>query len=166
MAEHNTLTGSSLHEPKGIDSAGTSDAGKVLTPSSSSAGTGELRKLAYTEITSRKMYLTKELIDISTTGETYIAVPAGGTVTGAWSVLHGAITGSDAVLTLKPNGTAATDGTITVAQSGSAAGDVDSCTPSANNTVSQGDYIEVETDGASTNAVRVTVTIEITLSDS
>jgi hypothetical protein len=45
MAEHNTLTGSQLHEPKGIDSASTSDAGKVLTPSSTTANTGELRQL-------------------------------------------------------------------------------------------------------------------------
>lgn len=50
MAEHNTLTGSSVHEEKYISSAGTSDAGKVVTPSSSTAGQGELRKLVVTEL--------------------------------------------------------------------------------------------------------------------
>ena len=50
---------------------------------------------------------------------------------------------------------------ITVAQSGSAAGDVDSCTPSGNNTFTATDAIEVETDGASTGTVEVVVTIEV-----
>lgn len=166
MAEHNTLTGSSLHECKQISTAATSDSGKVITPSASTAGVGVLRSLTWGEITSRKEYITVELDDISTASSTYVPTPAGGTVTKAWSVIHGAIATADSTLTIKPAGTAATGGTITVAYSGSAAGDIDSCTPTANNTVTAGGYIEVETDGASTNTVRVTLTIEITLSDS
>ena len=50
MTEHNTLTGSSVHEEKLISSAATSDAGKVVTPSGSVANTGELRKLLTTEL--------------------------------------------------------------------------------------------------------------------
>ena len=45
------MTGSSLHEPKNIDTAGTSDAGKVLNPSASTAGLGVLRQLVTSEIT-------------------------------------------------------------------------------------------------------------------
>jgi hypothetical protein len=78
-----------------------------------------------------------------------------------WSALNGAITGADSILTLKINGTAVTNGTLTIAQSGSAAGDVDVMTPSALNMVAQGDAIEIETDGGSTNTVAVVLTIVI-----
>lgn len=71
MPEHNTLTGSSLHEPKGIDSAATSDAGKVLTPSSTTAGEGELRKIKFTELDS----------DTATNQQVFLADGAGG---GTW----------------------------------------------------------------------------------
>lgn len=165
MAEHNTLTGSNLHEPKGIDSAGTSDAGKVLTPSSTTANTGELRKLTWAEISTRKEYITVELDDLSTASSTYVATPVAGTITKVYSVLHTAITTADATITVKPGGSAATGGTITVTQSGSAAGDVDSCTPTAGNSVTAGGYLEIETDGASSTTARVTLTIEISLSD-
>ena len=67
-------------------------------------------------------------------------------------------------MTPKIAGVPVTNGAITVAFSGSAAGDVDSSTPSAANVISTGEAIEIETDGASTNAVEVVLTIEITLS--
>ena len=96
--------------------------------------------------------------DVSTAGQIYVVAPWAGTLIKVYSVLNGAITGSDAVLTVKNNaGTSA--GTITVAQSGSAAGDLDSLEPSSNNTFAAGEKIEVETDGASTNAVAVSLTL-------
>jgi hypothetical protein len=41
-------------------------------------------------------------------------------------------------------------GTLTITQSGSAAGDVDTLSPSSNNTVTANSFITVETDGGST----------------
>ena len=48
MAEHNTLVGTQLHEPKGIAGSVVADAGKVITPSSS--GASELRYLTPEEV--------------------------------------------------------------------------------------------------------------------
>lgn len=112
----------------------------------------------------KKVYLTTSITDISTAGQIYVTSPVAGTVTKFYSVINGAIADADATLTPKIAGVAITDGAITVAYDGSAAGDVDSSTPTAANAVVAGDAIEIETDGASTNTVEVVLTIEITLS--
>lgn len=52
MPLHSALTGSEVHEDKLIGEALTSDAGKVTTPSASTAGQGELRRLLVTELDS------------------------------------------------------------------------------------------------------------------
>lgn len=112
----------------------------------------------------KKAYLTVKLDDISTAGQIYFVSPFAGTITKIYSVINGAIATANAILTPKIAGTAITNGAITVAFSGSAAGDVDSSTPTAANTITAGAAIEIETDGASTNTVEVVLTIEITLS--
>lgn len=163
MAEHNSLTGTSVHECKQISSAGTSDAGKVITPSSSTAGEGTLRLLTESEISSKVCYITTTFEDVSTAATTiYIPMAFAGTITGIRSVLHGTIATADVTLTCSVNTTAITDGALTIAYSGSAAGDIDTATPSANNTFTAGDYIKVASDGASTNAVNATLMFTIT----
>jgi hypothetical protein len=112
----------------------------------------------------KKVYITTSIADISTAGQIYVVSPVAGTISKIYSVINGAIATANAVLTPKIGGTAITDGAITVAFSGSAAGDVDSSTPSALNTITAGAAIEIETNGASTNTVEVVLTIEITLS--
>ena len=77
------------------------------------------------------------------------------------TALNGAIAIADAAITPKIGGTAITNGGITITQNGSAAGDTDSSFPTAANTVVAGDAIEIETDGASTNAVAVSGVIVI-----
>lgn len=71
-----------------------------------------------------------------------IVAPVAGDITKLWSVIDGALTGGDPTLTFSIDGTPITSGVITIANSGSAAGDVDSATPSAANTVAKGDVIE------------------------
>ncbi len=110
----------------------------------------------------QKIYLDVSIADISTAGQVYTVAPIAGTVTRIWSVIDGAIATADAVLTGKIGGAAITNGAITVANSGSAAGDVDSATPTAAYTVAAGDALEIETNGASSNTVKVTVVFEIT----
>lgn len=104
--------------------------------------------------------LVVEIPDISTANERHVPVPISGTIAAVYSTLGGALTGNDAVLTIKaPDGTV---GTITVAHSGSAEGDVDSLTSGLNNTtVDAGESIEVETNGGSTGTEPVVVTILI-----
>ena len=108
----------------------------------------------------QKVYLTGRIADISTAGQVYLVSPVAGKVTGIRSVIAGAIATADADLTGKINGSAITGGVVTVATSGSAAGDTDSATPTAANTVAVGDNIEIETDGGSTNVVGLLCMVE------
>lgn len=111
----------------------------------------------------RIVHLPFYIADVSTAGQIYVPVPddCEGDIVEIRTALNGAIGTADAVLTAKIGGTAVTGGAITIAYSGSAAGDTDVCRPTALRTVSAGDAIEIETNGASTNTVAVTGIISI-----
>ncbi len=106
--------------------------------------------------------ITLEITDISTAGSYWVVAPHAGDIAAVYTVIDGAITGGDAAITLEIATVAVTDSAITIANAASAAGDVDSSTPSAANTVTAGQAIEVITDGGSTNTVKAEVTILIT----
>lgn len=108
-----------------------------------------------------KTYLTARIADISTAETVWTPVPVAGKVTKIYSVIAGTIATADSVLTCKINAVAITTGAITVTASGSAAGDVDSVTPTAANVVAAGDALSVVTSAASTNAVQCEVLYEI-----
>lgn len=101
------------------------------------------------------------LADISTAGSAFVVAPDKGKVVKIQTVIGGAIATANAALTFEINGTAITGSAITVTQSGSAAGDVDTSVPTAANSVEADDVIEVITDGASTNTVPVMVNFTI-----
>ena len=83
-------------------------------------------------------FLTAKVTDISTAGSTFVAVPDVGNIVKIYTSIKNAITSADAAITFEIGGTAVTNGAITVTQAGSAAGDVDSSTPSAANLVEEG----------------------------
>lgn len=87
--------------------------------------------------------------DISTAQEIEIPVPFTGEIIRYHVTLGGAISGADADVSLKANGTAVGNSTGTVPQSGSAAGDTVEVTPNRT-LVRRGEYISLVTDGAST----------------
>ena len=108
------------------------------------------------------MNLTKVTVpfvidDVSTAGQVYIPVNSEmqGEIVEIRTVLNGTIGTAPAVLTAKISGTAVTSSTISILHTSSAAGDQDSASPSAANSVVEGDVIEIETSGASSNTVRV-----------
>ena len=110
-----------------------------------------------------KIVLTGEIADLSTAGQIYIPIPDefDGEVVEIRTVINNAISVADATVTAKIGGTAMTGGVITVGYDGSAAGDVDTCRPYAANTVRAGQAIEIETDGGSTTACKVGVSVVI-----
>lgn len=110
-----------------------------------------------------EVILTGQIADISTADQIYIPVPSGfeGDVVEIRTAIDAAITVADATITPKIGGTAMTNGAITVAQSGSAAGDTDVSYPTGARTVAAGDAIEIETDGGSTTTSKCNVTIVI-----
>lgn len=101
------------------------------------------------------------MADVSTAGSAFVASPVAGTIIRIQSIIDGAIATANAGITTEINGVAVTGGAITITQSGSAAGDVDVATPTAANVVAVGDAIELITDGASTNTVRVNFSVTI-----
>ena len=160
--EHNTLTGTSVHEDKLISTAGTSDAGKVSTPSASVAGTGVLRNLTESEISSKQEFVMLYLPAVDTETEYYAPVGFTGTLTSVRTTIDDAFTGADHTLQVKVNGTSVTNGLITITQSGSAAGDVDTASPTTNNTVSAGQYIQVTSGAEASSTLNVYMLLTFT----
>lgn len=161
MAIHKDLPSSELHEPKGIITAATSDTGKVYTPSASVAGTGTLRYLVDTEVKEKYAYISLYFEDVANKSDVYLPMNFAGTVKNVKCVIDGAIGGADTILTCKVGNTAMTNGTITIAFSGSAAGDIDSCTPTALNTFTSAQYLRVTSDVAGTGTVNANLLFTI-----
>ena len=106
-------------------------------------------------------FITAMITDVSTAGQIYVRPGFAGRVKNVYTALNGAIGTADAVITTKIAGTAVTGGAVTIAFTGSAAGDLDSSTPTAANTFTAAQAIEIETNGASTNTIAVVVTLEL-----
>ena len=106
-------------------------------------------------------FLTSTIADISTASSTFVPVPDGGKVIKIITALQGAIGTANAAITFEIGGVAITGGAITVTQSGSAAGDVDTAEPTAANEVAEDGTIEMITDGASSNTIKLVVTFVI-----
>lgn len=147
MPLHSALTGTDLHEPKGADTA---LAGEVYL--SNGLGSGSWVVPPYT--------LTGVIDDVSTASTIYMAIPYAGTVTKVVTVLAGSLTTANATVTVK-NSAGSSMGTLTITQSGSAAGDIDTLSPVSNNTVTNDSRISVETDGASDTTRKLFVTVYI-----
>ena len=142
---HSTLADQYLHEPKGVVSASSGD---VYLANGYGSGTW----------TSRQSMLTVQFANISTSSNLYVPMPYAGTVTKIQSVLSAAISGGDAVFTVT-NSSGSSMGTLTITQSGSAAGDVDTLTPSSNNTVTAGTFIKIACNGGPSSHVEACIVI-------
>lgn len=104
--------------------------------------------------------VTAVIDDISTSQTIWVPMPVAGTVTRFDTVLQGAITAADANVDLKTAADAAM-GSVVVSQSGSAAGSIDSDASISNATVTAGSALKVSTDGGSTGAVALLVSITV-----
>lgn len=83
-----------------------------------------------------------DIADLSADTAYYIPIPCACTLKKLWSCIDGAVLTADVTITpLKVGGSAMTGGAITIATTSSAAGDVDSATPSDNNTFAAGDVL-------------------------
>ncbi len=151
---HNTLTDPYLHEPKGVASAAS---GKVYVANGAGSGAWTAKETLAGET------LTGYIDNISAVSTVYVPIPFAGTISKVVTVLEASISSADATITVK-NAAAASMGTITVAYSGSAAGDVDTLSPSSNNTVTADSFITIASDGGSTNtaALRFVVVLDRT----
>jgi hypothetical protein len=151
---HNTLTDPYLHEPKGVASAAS---GKVYVANGAGSGAWTAKETLVGET------LAGYIDNISAVSTVYVPIPFAGTISKVVTVLEASISSADSTITVK-NSAAASMGTITVAYSGSAAGDVDTLSPSSNNTVTADSFITIASDGGSTNtaALRFVVVLDRT----
>jgi hypothetical protein len=108
-----------------------------------------------------EVVLNVTMADVSTAASVWVVSPYAGTIVGISSVIDGTIATAPAVLTAKIATVSVTDGVISILDTSSAAGDVDTVTPTAANVVTAGQAIEVATSGASTNTVIATISITI-----
>ena len=80
--------------------------------------------------------------DLSRSCSSFVISPFRGKIVKIETVIDDSIAGGDAVLTSKINGTNITNGSITIASTGSTVGVVDSTTPTGNNVLAISDCIE------------------------
>ncbi len=89
-----------------------------------------------------------DISDLSAEADYYVVCPHAGDIAKIYTVIDGAVLTADAVITASIGGTPVTNGAVTITQAGSAAGDVDSATPSAANTVTAGQAVKLNVTGA------------------
>ena len=101
--------------------------------------------------------LSAKITNVSAAQIIFVPVPFSGRLTLVYSALLGAITGADSTITVDAGSVEVGD--LVIANTSSAAGDVDSLV--ADDVVSAGDTIKLDCDGGSTGAQSATITMII-----
>lgn len=162
MPLHSALTGSELHENKGVSTAGDDTVATAASGATVWQKVNEDMIDTSSIFTTNRMVLQATITDVSTAETVYIPMPFNCTVDDVYTVLQNSITTADAVVTCR-NHTGNSMGTLTIAYSGSAAGDVDTLSPTANNSFIAGERMSIETDGASSTTQRLFITVYVTV---
>jgi len=103
-------------------------------------------------------------IVLGTADDQHIVIPWACNVIAIHTVIDAALATADEVLTFENNaGTGLTNGVVTITQSGSADGDIDSVTPTANNAFTAGQKLTVAIGGQNTVAANCQVTVLLTI---
>lgn len=163
-----TMSGRPYYRVRDEDSMTSDDAHGVPTQQSTKAyvDAREAVAKAYTdtEVAPKKEYITGEIADVSSSASSWVVSPVAGTISQIWLVTEGAVSSDagDAEITFEISDVAVTGGGITIVDGESAIGKVYTATPTAANTVTAGQAIELITDGTSTTAVKAVVVMEIT----
>lgn len=109
--------------------------------------------------------LTFDIADGSADTTYDLVIPFDGTISKIYTVTDGAVGTADITITPSIGGSGITNGVVTIATSGSAAGDVDSSTPSAANTVTAGQAVRFTVAGGGAGgSPRIHVTVVLTRS--
>lgn len=147
--QHSAIVDADRHEPKG---ASTAAAGSVYVSDGAASGVWKWQPQA----------VTLDIATLNTVTDYFIVMPHTCTIDKVYTVIDAAVATADKTLTLSIGGVAVTNGVITVTSAASAAGDVDSCTPTAANSVTAGAALKIAATGGSTGDARCHVTIVYT----
>lgn len=157
MAEHRSLTGASLHEPKGAETATN---GQVYVANGSGSGVWTDRLSGINNLNSFVLQGTIE--DVSTASSDFYSVAPGAcSLNKVYAILRGTITAADATVTVYKNGIAQTP-TLTIPFTGSGAGIVSSVVVSPAVDFAEGDIVRVATAGGSTGAQKLDIVLRFT----
>ncbi len=132
-----------------------------LKAGSTTTVTGALNSPA--GVSMKSLYISVDMTDISSAGSVWVSPGRACTFKRLVSIINGAITVGDAVITTQIAGVAVTNGSLTIANAGSAAGDVDTATPTALNVLTSAQGLEIVSDGGSTDTCRATFVAEFEL---
>lgn len=143
--QHKNIANADLHETKGVSTASDN---QILIASSGVNSWGF-----------QEYVLNLDIADIVADASYFVPVPYACDIVSWSTAIDNAFATADCTLTLEIGGTLVTDSTITITQSGSAAGDVDSATPTAALSVGSGGSIEVTVSGTNTTATACHVAI-------
>ncbi len=103
-----------------------------------------------------------DIADGSAEGVYYTVCPHAGSISKIWTVTDGAVATADITVTAAIGVTGVTNGVVTIATAASAAGDVDSATPTAANVVTAGQAVNFTvTGGGAGGTPRVHLVMEI-----
>lgn len=174
IVQHEDIVDPYIHEPKGASAASLDT---VYVADGAGSGTWKVLdhdNIDMTDLVSEiqadiadgtitldgKYFLTVSIPDVSTASSVLVPIVIDSTVIGASVVLGGTITVADASVSFS-NSAAASMGTdVTIAYDGSAKGDQYAFTATGNNVLVGPTYIEIATDGGSTDAQPLFITIE------
>ena len=177
--QHKLLTGADLHEPKGVASA---SSGQVYVANGTGSGSWGKLTIANVNVTAitngdiikvsggvatgltlkneNRIVLNCYMADAANAEDAYVVSPLAGTILNIWSSIY-SICDGNTVITPSIGGVNITNGSLSITAAGSAAGDVDSSTPSANNDVLAGQAIKFLSDGGATGALPIMFTVLI-----
>lgn len=162
MALHKNLTGTDLHEPKGQAAAAVNT---VYVADGAGSGTHKKLPVAALDLTTlespNSVYIFATIPDVSTASAILVPIPQTMSVTLARLVLGGAITVGNATVTFTRDD-AASMGSQVIAFAGSAEGVGFTFTPVVNQTVTGPGYLKIATDGGSTDAQALFITLKLT----
>lgn len=156
MVEHRNLTGASLHEPKGVESA---NSGDVYV--ADGLGSGDWTSRYDGVINLNTFTLTTRIDDISAASSAWLVVPAKSTLNTVSGVLNGPITVANSIMTVYKNG-ASTGQTVTIPFAGSVAGTKVITAMSPVISFASGDVLELRSDGGATTTAILYVSLTFT----
>lgn len=119
---------------KNLDTLAIADGGLKL-----GSGAGTAVTATATEL--NEYVVTLDIADGSAEAVYYVVCPHAGDISKIWTVTDGSVGTADITVTASIGGNAVTNGVVTIATSASAAGDVDSATPTAARTVTAGQAV-------------------------
>lgn len=103
-----------------------------------------------------------DIADGSAEAVYYVVCSHAGSISKIWTVTDGVVGTADITITAAIGGTGITTGVVTIATAASAAGDIDSCVPTALNTVTAGQAVNFTvTGGGAGGTPRVHLVMEI-----